>query len=79
MKLFSKLIRAIEANSRNNERKKLQQELEDIFLDREYNDRRARQIMERMHVLAGQDLSGYLNRNVAVKSVSDMVKDEVAA
>lgn len=79
MKLLSNLIRAIERNSRSNERRQLTEELQDIYICREYDDRRARQIIERLHVLAGEDLSGYLNRNSPVKSVSDMVRDEVAA
>jgi hypothetical protein len=79
MKLFSNLIRAIERNSRSNERKHLTEELQDIYIARKYDDDRARWIIERLHILAGEDLSGYLNRNSPIKSVSDMVKDEVAA
>jgi hypothetical protein len=76
MKMFSKIIRAIERNSRQNERRKLVEELEDIFITRNYNDKRAQQIMERLGSLRRDDSCAYLNRDKPVKSVSQMIAED---
>lgn len=77
MKLFfSRIIRAIERNSRANERRKLTQELEQINHDREWAAHRVRQILDRLNVLGKADLDSYLNRNKPVKSVSQMIEED---
>ena len=76
MKLFDKLIRAIERNSRQNERRKLVMELEDIMIDRDHENPRIRQIIERMNVLDRADLDSYLNRDKPVKSVSQQIEED---
>lgn len=78
MNLFQKLIRAIERNSRSNERRYLVEELEDMMIDTYCIDHRSRihQIEERLRALAKSDLNADLNRNKPLKSVSQMVKED---
>lgn len=76
MKWMHKLIRAIERNSRQNERRKLVMELEDIMIDRDHENPRIRQIIERLNVLDRADLDSYLSRDKPVKSVSQQIEED---
>lgn len=76
MGLLDRFIRAIERNSRSNERRRLIEELEDIYATRDYNDSRAKWIGERLEALGKADLDAYLNRHLPVKSVSQMIEDD---
>lgn len=75
MKLFNRLIRAVERAGRSQERRQLTDELQDIFNQRKFDDQRAHWIIDRLSVLDGADLDAYLNRDKPIKSVSEQVKD----
>lgn len=77
-RFFDRLIRAIERNSRNNERRKLIEELGWLYVDGQHKSPRSKQIVERLDFLAKQDLDSYLKRNKPVKSVSQMVEEDDA-
>lgn len=76
MKLFDRFIRAIERNSRENERVKLVAELDALDADRDHAVKRIPQIIARLDLLANADIAEYLNRHEPVKSVSQMVEDD---
>lgn len=75
MKLLHNIIRAIERNSRQNERHQLVEELDDLYAARDYDSPRIVQIIERLNVLNRDDLQAYMERNQPIKSVSQMVED----
>lgn len=77
MNLFDRFTRAIERNSRDNERRNLVAELDQLFIDRDYIEHRIPQAIERLATLREADQEATYGKPAAPKRpIIEIVEDD---